>query len=312
MLWRWIVVLLLILTICPATFIGTSRAQSVQVTVGQTSITLNMNLSLQENLTALPTFSIIVTSSNTSSVYNAAVRPLNDAIKSLVPTGRVSSLVLHSETVNSTRGWFLLENYTIIVAGANMISGSTVAADLSFVPLNVSEPIPIAGQELNAVGPAYLLQPLITISSTYSKLGYFINGHQTLNAVIPEQTTKTFLLLDFTWVPPVSTWTGQDDILGQSTTWTFGQTGMPYNLTLGVPSPEGTLLKSFTAIYNPSLSVTVPSNARIDRNTISFDIPTSSEFAMLVVAGVSLMVLVAATLFNGRITSAIRIRKKKR
>jgi hypothetical protein len=312
MLWRWIMALLLTLTICPAVLVGTSRGQSVQVTVGQTSVTLEMNLLLQENLTALPVFNIEVTASNTSSVYDGALGPVNTAIKNLVPTASVSSLALHAKTMNSTRAWFLEENYSIIVTGASTITGSSDSADLSFIAMNLSQPIPILNQELNAVGSAYLLQPLTTISSQYSKLGYFINGHQTLSAVIPEQTTRTFWLLDFTWVPAVSTWTSQPDILGQSTTWTLSQTAPQYNLTMGVPSPEGTLLKSFIAIYNPSLSVTVPSNARINRNTISFDIPTSSELAMPVVAGVSLIVLVAATLFDGRITRTIRIRKKKR
>jgi hypothetical protein len=312
MLWRWIIAFLLVFTVCSSVSVGTARAQSIGVTVGQSSLTLDMNLVLQENLTALPVFNIVVNPSNTSSVYSEAVGPINDAIKSLVPTASVSSLTLRAETLNSTKTWLLEENYSVVVTGANTIRGSTVSADLSFISMSLPQPIMIAGQELNAVGPDILLQPLKTISSQYSKLGYFINGHQTLSAVIPEQTTATFWLLNFTWVPAVSTWTSQTDLLGQSTTWTYSQPDFPYNLTLGVPSPEGTLLKSFIALFIPSLNVTLPYNAQINGNTISFHVPASSELVMPVVAGTSLVVLVAATLFDRRITGRLQTRRKKR
>jgi hypothetical protein len=312
MLWRWIIAFLLVFTVCSSVSVGTARAQSVEVTVGQTSLTLNMNLVLQENLTALPVFNIAVNPSNTSSVYGEAVGPINDAIKSLVPAANVSSLTLRAETLNSTRTWLLEENYSVVVTGANTIRGSTVSADLSFISMTLPQPIMIAGQELNAVGPDILLQPLKTISSQYSNLGYFINGHQELSAVIPEQTTATFWLLNFTWVPAVSTWTSQTDLLGQSTTWTYSQPDFPYNLTLGVPSPEGTLLKSFIALYIPTLGVTVSSNAHITGNTISFDTPTSSENIMPVIAAASLAILIGATLFDRRVTGSFRIRKKRR
>jgi hypothetical protein len=305
-------VLILVLSLLPAALIETSHGQSIQVTVGTVSVTLNMNLVLRENLTALPAFNLIVTQSNASSVFAEAAGPINDAFRSLVPTSSVSNLMLQARTTNSTGTFLLEENYTIIVTGANQESGSVVNSNLSFVQMNLSQPFPVANQELNAVGKAYLLQPINNLSTFYSKLIWFIDGSQALSAVIPGATTTQLSLLDFSWVPPISTWNTQSNILEQSTTWTYNPAQPEYNLTVGVPSPEGPVLKAFTAIYNPTLSVTVPSTARITGNTISFDTPTSSENIMPVVAGASLAILIGATLLDRRVTGPLRIRKKKR
>jgi hypothetical protein len=178
--------------------------------------------------------------------------------------------------------------------------------------MNLSQPMPIASQELNAVGSAYLLKPLNSLSTQYNDLVYFIDGANPRNNVIPDETTVLFHLLEFTWVPAVSTWTSQANIPGQPTTWTLNPTRAQYNLTLGVPTPEGPIIKAYTAIYNTSLSVTAPSNARIDGNRVSYDLPTSSELAMPAIAGVSLATLIGTVLVDRRIAGRVRITKKKR
>jgi len=141
---------------------------------------------------------------------------------------------------------------------------------------------------------------------------YFIDGHQTLSAVIPAQTTITFWLLDFSWVPPVSTWTETNDALKQTTTWSLDLPGPRYNLTLGRKSPEGPLLNALTAIYNPSFKVSVPANAYAVDNTISFDVPSPLEIIMPAIIAISLVALIIAFLSDRRLVSALRIRKKKR
>jgi hypothetical protein len=309
---HWTIAVVLILMMCPIFFIGTSKGQSVDVTVGQTSVTLNMDLSLHENLTSLPFFNIEVTQSNATSIYQEILSPISAAIQSRVPAATVSTLTLKARTINSTGTWFLEENYSIIVVGANVERGSTISSDLSFVQMNLSQPMPIASQELNAVGSAYLLKPLNSLSTQYNDLVYFIDGANPRNNVIPDETTVLFHLLEFTWVPAVSTWTSQANIPGQPTTWTLNPTRAQYNLTLGVPTPEGPIIKAYTAIYNTSLSVTAPSNARIDGNRVSYDLPTSSELAMPAIAGVSLATLIGTVLVDRRIAGRVRITKKKR
>lgn len=309
---RWITTAFLILIILPVFCIETSRAQSISVTVGQTSVTLSMDLSLHENLSALPLFNIQVTQSNASSTYQQILGPINTAIKQRVSTASVSSLTLNARTFNSSGTWFLEENYSITVTGANVENGSTVSSDLSFIQMNLSQPMPLTNQELNAVGSAYLLTPLNNLSSQYSALVYFIDGATPRNNVIPDETTILFHLLEFTWVPAVSTWTSQSNILGQSTTWALNPAQAQYNLTLGVPTPEGPIIRAYTAIYNTSLSVSVPSNARIEGNTVTYDTPTSSELAMPVFVAVSVVALIGTVILDRKISGRSRFAKKKR
>jgi hypothetical protein len=310
MKWRWRVLVLLMLVI-PLFLVGDARAQSVDVTVGQTSIALSMNLSLKENLTALPLFNLQVTPTNDTSTYQQVLLPVNSAVQSKVSTASVSSLTLSARTINSGGMYTLLENYSIVVSGANVMKGSTVTSDLSFVQMNLSQPIPLAGLELNAVGSTYLLKPLNALVANYTTLAYFIDGSNPRNSVIPDEETLLFHLLQFRGVPEVSTWTSQNDILGQSTSWTLNPQAM-YNLTMGLPTPEGPIIKSWVAIYNPSLSVTVPANAVINGNTVSFDVPASTELVMPVIAGVSVIALVATMLLDRRVSERFRAIRKKR
>ncbi len=175
--------------------------------------------------------------------------------------------------------------------------------------MNVSDTIPVGGLELNTVGVTYLLANL---NSQLSNTAYYIDGHQSLTATIPAQTTLRFYILDFTWVPTVSTWTRHDDLLAQSTTWTYGLGGPRFNLTYGPRSPEGPLLKTFIAIYNPSFTLTVPANAWSDGSIVSFDRSTPSEILMPLLIGISLVVLVTTVALDRNLTSTQRARKKKR
>jgi len=296
----------ILLTVIPDGFIHLSRGQPVNVAIGQNSVTMNMNLVLQENLTSLPSVNIYLTKSNSSSV----ISPINEAFQKLVPNAQITSLELRVKTSNSSGTWLLVENYTIIVMGASRDLGSSIRSNIGFIAMNVSQSLVVANQEVNAVGSAYLVAPLNAMDPKTT--AYFIDGHQTLSAVIPAQTTITFWLLDLTWVPPVSKWTESNDVLKQATTWSLTPPGPRYNLTLGTKSPEGPLLRVRTATYNPSFTVSVPANARVDDNTVSFDIPTQLEIAMPALIAVSLAALIVGYLSDRRLTGAQRTRKKKR
>jgi len=307
MILKWMsIVLILLLTILPNSLIGLSRGQPVDIAVNMTSAKISMNLILAENLTDLPSFDISMTKSNSSSI----LQPISNAIRKLVPTADIANLELHAYTSNSTGMWYLVENYSITLNGVGIDVGSSIRSNISFVRMNVSQSLLVSNQELNAVGSTYLLAPLNALDPKSTV--YFIDGHQTLSAVIPAQTTITFWLLDFSWVPPVATWTETNDALKQTTTWSLDLPGPRYNLTLGRKSPEGPLLNALTAIYNPSFKVSVPANAYAVDNTISFDIPSQLEIIMPAVITISLVALIIASLSDRRLVGALRIRKKKR
>ncbi len=298
--------MVLLLTILPSSLIGLSRGQPVDIAVSPSSAKISMNLVLAENLTDLPSFNVYLSQSNSSSI----LQPISNAIRKLVPTADIANLELHAHTSNSTGMWYLVENYSITLNGVITDAGSNIRSNISFLKMNVSQSLIVSNQELNSVGSTYLLAPLNAMDPKSTV--YFIDGHQTLSAVIPAQTTITFWLLDFSWVPPVSTWTETNDALKQTTTWSLDLPGPRYNLTLGRKSPEGPLLNALTAIYNPSFKVSVPANAYAVDNTISFDVPSPLEIIMPAIIAISLVALIIAFLSDRRLVSALRIRKKKR
>ena len=306
---RLTVLLLVVLTLLPSSLIQLSRAQPVQVTVGQTSVTLSMQLLLQENLTSLPSINTILSESNSSTVLQPILQPINSSLNRLIPGARITSFQLDAQTLNSSGTWRLEENYSIVITGANTNLGSSIRSNLAFIAMNVSQPLMVLDQEINAVGSTYLLAPLNAQDPKIT--GYFIDGHQTLSAVIPAQTTSTFWLLDFTWVPPISSWPETQDRLKQTTSWTLDLGSPRHNLTYGRKSPEGTLINVHMATYYPTFTISVPANAWVDGNTISFDTPTPSETTMPLIIGASLAALIIVVLWDRRLTSALRIRKRK-
>lgn len=283
----------------------------VNIGVNQNLVVLTMKLSLQENLTTLPILDVRVDSTNATVVSQTFLQPINSAIQKRVSNAAVSDFVIHIATLNNTKFWSLTESYNLTVVGANTNSGSRVTSDLSFIAMNVNQAIQTGGLELNQVGPGILLSPLQAKSAAYSNLLYYIDGSQTRNAVIPDETTRLFNLLDFSWVPPVSSWSTSQDLLGQSVRWTYDPTSSRYNLTLGVPSPEGPLLQSFVATYSPSFSIAVPANAWVRGNTVYFDAPTPAETAMPILALVSLLALLATFIIDRRLAPKLRVRKKR-
>jgi len=294
-----------LIILIPTAFILPGKAVPVDVTVASTQVTLRMNLSIQENITSLPLVNINLDSSGSKSIADH----FTPALQRLVPGATIASLSLHARTLNSTGTWLLSENYTLTITGANTNSGSSVKSDTGFVSMNVGSGINDSGLELNKVGKTYFL-PILT--SQPNNTAYFINGSPTLNAAIPAQTTLLFSLLDFSWVPAVSTWGRQDDLLGQSTVWTYNPGSPRFNLTFGPRSPEGPLLKAFTAVYNPAFQLNVAANSWSQGTTVYFDLSTPSELVMPVVILLLVVVLGFALFFDRSLSRTRRFRAKRR
>ncbi len=283
----------------------------MSIAVSSDQIKISMNLALQENLTALPQINARVGPGNSTALVQLYLQPFTDALQRKVTGAEVSSIDLTITTINNTKAWILDENYSLTIRGANSNSGSEITSRLDFVAMNVTQPLQIGGLEFNQVGPTILLPALQAKASAYTNLQYYIDGSNPRNAVIPEATTARFLLLDFTWIPQVSTWTSNNNILGQSTEWSFDPSLPRYNLTLGVPSPEGPLLVEYTAIYSPSMSITIPANAWVNGNTVYFDTPAPAETIMPIVAAASLIIAIVALLLDRKIASPLRARRKR-
>jgi hypothetical protein len=304
-------VIIIVIAILPINMVQHVNGEAVSLMVRPDSVLMNMNLVLQENLTTLPQINAYVGPGNSTSMVQLYLQPFRDAVQRATTGADVSSISLSITTTNSSKVWTLDENYSLTITGANSNSGSEIASRLNFVSMNVTQPLQIGGLEFNQVGPALLLPALQAKAAAYTNLQYYIDGSNPRNAVIPEATTARFLLLDFTWIPEVSTWSGNQDVLGQSTKWRFDLIAPHYNLTLGIPSPEGPLLAEYTAIYNPSMSITIPANAWVNGNTVYFDTPAPAETIMPAIALTSLLVAIGTLMLDRRIASPFRARKKR-
>ena len=302
---------LLVLAILSGVVVVQARAESISIGVTRDSVTVQMNLALKENLTDLPLVYGHLGSANSTALMQAFSEPINSSIQELDPTARLSTLALAVKTSNETGIWTLYENYTMTVIGANTNSGSSIRSNLRFIAMKMTESLQLGGIEVNNVGTALILPALQGKVALYPNLQFYIDGSHPTTAFIPEQTTTQFSILDFTWVTPVSTWTTNSNVLGQFTTWTLDPASSQYNLTLGVPSPEGPFLKTFIAIYEPSLIITAPPNAWVDGYTVSFDTSTPAETLMPSVIVASLIVVLGAMGLDRKLTGPLRLRKKR-
>jgi hypothetical protein len=309
---KLIIIVMLALILVPASMIELANGEAVSVVIAQDSVSVNMNLVLQENLTAFPVLDVHIDLTNSTAVVQSFVLPMNTEIQRLVPSARLSGFELRAKSSNLTGIWRLEENYSIIVTGANLNSGSSIRSNLEFIAMNLRQSFQVGTTELNAIGPVFLLPALQAKALAYSNLQYYIDGSNPKNAVIPEQTTKEFWLLDFAWVSPVSTWTLNSDVLGRATSWTLDPPNSRYNLTLGLPSPEGAFLGKYIAIYSPSLMITVPANSWASGNTVYFDLPNPSEVIMPVIAVTSLIIGIGTFFVDRKLTGPSRGRRSRR
>lgn len=299
------------------------RADTSTASVDRNAITVDLHLKINENITSflnlgLPNIRLTLDASN-STMYPQISRAISVAIGQKVPgaTASLTMSVKSSLIDNSTQTWSLGEDYTINITGATATKGSVASANLSVLSFNMSEPIALGGGELNAVGQAYFLQPLLSFPSTGP--AFFINGARYFKHVVPGNETLRFRALDFAWVPPISQWSRSADPLKQSTTYTLDPMtspvfdfGAPFNLTVYVVSKENVLLRPYYATYDPSIQVTIPAIARAQGSTVYYDLPTSAELFMPSITAASTIVLVATLLLDRRFARARRIVRKKR
>jgi hypothetical protein len=294
-----------------------ANAASVNVTVNHNSVSVNLDLALEENLTQnIPLVDFVVDSSNsTGNIYTALVQPFQQAITEQLPAARVDDFAatVRSDVVDAAEGLLLLqENYSLTVSGIIANPGSMEAVDLSFLSLNVSSPIFVGGIELNNFVPNYLAPALEAANSTLTKPGFFINGEGPSGAAIPLVTTLHFHLLDFNWILPATAWSGQRQTFDNSTVWTLNPANSQYNLTVGeIPTPEDTFERVLMAVYSPNVQVSAPAGAWLDGNSVMFDLPSPTDYIMPVIIAASLILLAVTILLDRRLTRTIRTRRKK-
>jgi hypothetical protein len=279
----------------------------VNIALDQSGVTLSMNLQLLTNMTSLPQAQLQLPVSNASQV----IQPLQTAIQKLVPKAQVQQVSLKAKIGNLTSQLSILEeNYTVAITGTNTNTGALVNATLAFLSLNSSASIRLGGVELNNVGSEYLLAPIQSYGTTSSKYRFYFDQSIYLNSIIPGQTTQTFNMLDFSWVPKISQWTHQYRPLDSSSKWDYVST--PYNLTIGLFTSEGLLFRPVVTYYQCSLELVAPPRAWAKGTSVYFGTPTAADYVLPPIVVAVLATAIGTFVLDRRLTRQTRARKKKR
>lgn len=291
------------------------RALTSSITVDQKYVTMHMQMKLTENFTDLPKLNVTLTNAT------EVIKPVQAAIQRKVPAASVHFLQLQANTTllnQSQNLWRLQENYTIVVVGASTTSGSRISSDLSFLSMNLTDAIDVSNVELNAIGTQYLLAPLKNLPATTST-GYFFDGETFRNTVIPALNTQKFSFLDFSWVPSISTWDRQGDVLKGSTRWDLSpsntnifQGGFPFNLTVGLVRRENVYLPIYLAVFDPSLEVSVSANAWTSGSVVYFDLPSSIGVLMAAISTSTLAIAICGFVLDRRMTRLPESKRRKK
>jgi hypothetical protein len=162
------------------------------------------------------------------------------------------------------------------------------------------------GSELNTVGSAYLVDGIGRFT-TDDKTRYFMGSGEYTQPVIPLTTTTRFSLLDLSWIPPVSKWTGDYEPLESAATWSFTPRGSPYNLTIGLGlTPEGTFVKKYVAYLNPTLEIIAPARAQAQGSTIVYEVPSAAEIIMPIIITISILAAVSSFTLDWKLSRKAR------
>ena len=260
------------------------------VTVSPPNVMLNYHLEFQENFTTLSQAGVTLDASNSTGLEMT----IQNAMQRLVPEVHVDPSTFRFEATIEQQSpgsntWKIKENLTGTVIGAESNARGIMNYDLRFLAMNVSDSLQFGGTEFNNIGRAYLVQPL---NSERPGTRFYLDqalarGGPYSNSVIPGNATFRFSLLDFSWLPKISNWDHSYRPFDSSSSWTLNpiaySNALPFNLTAGIPSPEGTLLTSFVAFMNPTLTVTAPPRSWSQASTVSVALESAVPGAMALI-----------------------------
>ncbi len=297
-------------------FVPGAHAQgTISTTVSPPNVLLSYQVELQENATTLTPSRVFVNGSNESSLpvrlsIEQAMQKVEPSVH-LDPASFEYSAVIRQLSAASGM-WVISENFTGTVSGANSGTAGTATYDLSFLSFDMKDLVESKDTtEWNAVGPAYLVGPIDSqgLHTTFYLDKNFARGGPYSNAVIPGNTTENFYLYDFSWLPKIDQWKNTSSFLDSSTVYTMSAktlgagSGLPYNLTMGLKSPEGTLITSLVAFYNPTFEIVAPARAVASGTKLTYDVPVVAELVMPAIIIVAVAAFVGAYFWERRLSA---------
>ncbi|HKM78124.1 MAG TPA: hypothetical protein VJZ03_03535, partial [Candidatus Bathyarchaeia archaeon] len=129
-------------------FIVPVHAAGVTISVQNGQFQMKMILSLNQNMTTLPTTTLSLDASQDSSLHSAFANALQQAD----PSAQLSSLTLQ---ITSTNDW-LNVTATMVVSGVSTVNGDVAAFNSTWKSFDVATDLSARNLSYNTVGSVYL------------------------------------------------------------------------------------------------------------------------------------------------------------
>jgi hypothetical protein len=306
-----LVAILLITTIpsVAAQASDTAAPGQYKITINKDTISVTITTTLDQNLTQLPVFSLVLRDENAS--YLASI--LTKSIQLKTPSASVEGTVL----VASSNGNVTSLRLQFEVLGSTWSDRwDTTRADLAWRSFSVEDDILVNGVSINLVGKHYLSDPLLgAVASALRptpliRTSFQLNGERAIPLEI-EQLAPRLNLLDFSSLQtPIDSWSRQFSVSAPSTTWNK-EAGFDIVVTRTITEAAG---EQFTladrATYKTSTVLELPGFVSISGDTVYFGQGT----AELIMSGLLVLTLAIAlgTYFQDRRLTSRRMSKPRK
>ncbi len=289
-----------ILAICLLTVLAfswsaaTAQASSVNYTIHDGKVSVELSLQVYENATAVPDVSEEFT--------GAAAQTLSSAIeKSLKSTSDNISISSLSGELRSGSDW-INASIRFDVNGVVSETGNLWNVNCSWVRFKVSDDLRLGNVSYNLIGGTYI-KPIFEkyvdfakapLNETIKSVTY-LTGEADTGGPLAVESAASMVLLDFSNIlPPVANWKKAYDVTSSSTVWSYDH-APPEDLTMTVYPIEGAQFTAH-AFYKYNATLSVSGLAQAQEDVIKIDVSSGLEpLLMFVIVLVTFAIAVGAS-----------------
>ncbi|MGO9643459.1 MAG: hypothetical protein ACLPY5_01790 [Candidatus Bathyarchaeia archaeon] len=204
-------------------FIVPVHAAGVTISVQNGQFQMKMILSLNQNMTTLPTTTLSLDASQDSSLHSAFANALQQAD----PSAQLSNLTLQ---IISTNDW-LNVTATMVVSGVSTVNGDVATFNSTWKSFDVATDLSARNLSYNTVGSVYL-RPVVDYyvnasnyelkpNATITAVTFFSNETSVPGYRLADQVGN-FTLFDFSPLNvPLEQWNKTYNIQNDTTTWRY-------------------------------------------------------------------------------------------
>lgn len=295
---------IILLLIMVSLFVVPGSASDVTITIENQQVRAKLALSLQQNMTQLPT--------QTSTMNMASDDKLSsgftDALMKTLPGAAPSDLTLNLVS----KGTWLNISATITVSGVSKRQGDVLSANMTWKDFYVSSDLRAGNISYNTIGNQSL-RPVAEFytnasrfvgrpNSTITGVNFLVNKTGVSGATA-EDYVGNFTLFDFRGLNvPLEVWNRTYSLSNNTTTWRYTPPQL-FDISIGIQRMN--LTTTIFARYGYGAEIIVQGIARAHRDTLLLDVGTGQkEWIMAGIVTLTVILGIIAQLF-------FRARRKK-